>query len=142
MNYIFIDSSEKMDKIGVIEDGNLIEFHIEEKDDKKLLGDIYRGRVVNVLKGMSSAFVDIGGEKNAYLHVKDAIPKELLNVKKIYTINEVLKVGEEIIVQVRKEAAGTKGEKVSTHIEIPGRYIVLTPYSNKLNISRKIRNKE
>ncbi|HZK32904.1 MAG TPA: Rne/Rng family ribonuclease [Tissierellaceae bacterium] len=142
MNYIFIDTSENVDKIGVVENNHLVEFHIEEKDDEKLLGDIYRGRVVNVLKGMSSAFVDIGGEKNAYLYVKDALPKEFLYDKKHHPINEVVKAGEEVIVQVRKEAAGTKGAKVSTHIEIPGRYIVLTPYSNKLNISRKIRNKE
>lgn len=142
MNYIFIDSSEEVDKIGVVEDGHLVEFHMEEKDNKKLLANIYRGRVVNVLKGMESAFVDIGEDKNAYLYVKDALSKKFLYDKKPHRINEVTKAGEDIIVQVRKEAAGTKGAKVSTHIEIPGRYIVLTPYSRKINISRKIRNKE
>lgn len=141
MNYIFIDSSEDIDRIGVVEDNHLVEFHIEEKDNKKLLANIYRGRVVNVLKGMESAFVDIGEDKNAYLYVKDALSKKFLYDNKIHRINEVIKAGEEVIVQVRKEAGGTKGAKVSTHIEIPGRYIVLTPYSKKINISRKIRNK-
>lgn len=141
MNYIFIDSTEKVDRIGVIENSNLAEFYIEEKENKKLLGNIYRARVVNVLTGMSSAFVDIGEEKNAYLYVKDALSKEFLYDNKTHRINEVVKSGEETIVQVKKEAAGTKGAKVSTHIEIPGRYIVLTPYSNKINISRKIKDK-
>ena len=127
MNYIFIDSGEKNDRIGVVENNHLVEFHMEERANKKLLANIYRGRVVNVLKGMSSAFVDIGEDKNAYLYVKDALLKDQLYDDKIYNINEVVKAGEDVIVQVRKETTGTKGPKVSTHIEIPGRYIVLTP---------------
>ena len=142
MNYIFIDSGEKNDRIGVVENNHLVEFHMEERANKKLLANIYRGRVVNVLKGMSSAFVDIGEDKNAYLYVKDALLKDQLYDDKIYNINEVVKAGEDVIVQVRKETTGTKGPKVSTHIEIPGRYIVLTPYSRKINISRKISSKE
>lgn len=142
MDYIFIDSSQGIDRIGVVENSHLVEFYIEEKENKKLLGNIYRARVENVLKGMSSAFVDIGQEKNAYLSLKDALPKEFLSDNKTHKISEVVKAGKETIVQVKKEALGTKGAKVSTHIEIPGRYIVLTPYSNKINISKKIRDKK
>lgn len=138
MRYIFIDSSKELNRVGIVEDGRLVEFHFDKKGKEKLVGNIYRARVVNVLQGMEAAFVDIGESKNAYLYVKDALPKELLYTKKKYKISEVVKAGEEIIVQVVKEPDGNKGPKVTTHIEIPGRFIVFTPFSNRINISKKI----
>lgn len=140
MRYIFVDSLEEYLKVGIVEDDRLIEFHIEEKSKGYLAGNIYRGRVVNVLPGMEAAFVDIGESKNAYLYVKDALPKEFLYEKKKYRISEVVKSGEEIIVQVSKEPVGSKGPKVTTHVELPGRYLVFTPFSNRINISRKIQD--
>ena len=89
-----------------------------------------------------AAFVDIGESKNAYLYVKDALPKELLYTKERYRISEIVKSGEEIIVQVIKEPNGNKGAKITTHIEMPGRFIVFTPFSNRVNISRKIEDPE
>lgn len=142
MNYIFIDSKDKVDMVGVVENDNLVEFYIEEKENKKTLGNIYRARVDTILKGMEAAFVDIGEEKNAYLYVKQALNKEQMYQKKDYNINQVLKEGQDIIVQVVKEASGTKGAKVTTHIELKGRYIVLTPYSKNISISKKIYKKE
>ncbi len=139
MNYIFIDSLDGINRVGIVEQNKLIEFHLEEQDNK-LVGNIYRGRVTNVLQGMEAAFIDIGESKNAYLYVKDAIPRELLYNGKKYKISDVLKSGQEVIVQVIKEPSGNKGAKVTTHIEIPGRYLVFTPFSNKINISRKISN--
>lgn len=137
MSYIFIDSLDGVNRVGIVEEKRLIEFHLEEQE-KKIVGNIYRGRVSNVLQGMEAAFVDIGESKNAYLYVKEALPRELLYNGKRYKISEVIKSGQEIIVQVVKEPSGNKGAKVTTHIEIPGRYLVFTPFSNKINISRKI----
>lgn len=138
MRYIFVDSLNDNTRVGIVEDGRLVEFHIEEANKESLVGNIYRGRVINVLQGMEAAFVDIGESKNSYLYVKDALPKHLLYDDNKCKISDVIKSGEEIIVQVDKEPIGNKGAKVSTHIELPGRYLVFTPYSNKINISRKI----
>lgn len=142
MNYIFIDADNDIKKIGIVENNRLVEFYSEEFNKEDLLGNVYRGRVTNVLRGMDAAFVDIGEEKNAYLQLKDALDKDQLYTNLKYDLDEVIKSGEDIIVQVIKEPLGTKGPKITTHISIPGRYIVLTPYSNKVNISKKIRNYE
>ena len=142
MRYIFIDSKDGIDRVGIVEDGRLVEFHLGKQDDNKLVGNVYRARVMDVLQGMEAAFIDIGVEKNGYLYVKDALPKEKLYTDKDYKISEILKSGEEIMVQVDKEPFENKGAKLSIHIEIPGRYIVLTPFSNKRNVSRKITNSD
>lgn len=141
MRCIFIDSKDGIDRVGIVENDRLVEFHSEKQDKQKLVGNIYRARVINVLEGMEAAFVDIGEPKNAYLYVKDALPKDYLYNKTPYKISEILKSGQEIIVQVMKEPSGNKGAKVTTHIELPGRYLVFTPFSNKRNISRKILDK-
>ena len=138
MNCIFIDSGENTNRVGIVEDRRLVEFYTEDVNNEALLGNVYRARVTNVLQGMDAAFVDIGVGKNAYLHLKDALKIEQLYSKEKYELNDVIKAGEDLIVQVIKESLGSKGPKITTHISIPGRYIVLTPYSNKINISRKI----
>ncbi|MDD2446711.1 MAG: Rne/Rng family ribonuclease [Tissierellia bacterium] len=140
MNYIFIDSDGENTKVGIVEEGRLAEFYSEDNNKAGLYGNVYRGRVTNVLKGMDAAFVDIGQEKNAYLHLNDALHLDQLYTKEKYNLEDVIRGGEEIIVQVIKEPLGTKGAKVTTHISLPGRYLVLTPYSNKINISKKILN--
>ncbi len=142
MNYIFIDSNEKLNRVGIVEDDRLVEFYSEEVENQALLGNVYRGRVTNVLNGMDAAFVDIGVGKNAYLHLKDALSLDQLYTGIKYDLDEVIKGGEDIIVQVIKEPLGTKGPKITTHLSIPGRFLVLTPYSNKINISKRIHNPE
>lgn len=142
MDYIFIDCKDRENRVGIVEEGNLVEYYIEEEDRHKIVGNIYRGRVDSVLKGMNASFVNIGEGKNAYLHVKDAINREQMLSRKKFTIDEVLRAGEDIIVQVLKEPLGEKGPKVTTHVSIPGRYLVLTPFSDDINISRKINDKE
>ena len=142
MNYIFIDSKDEIVKVGLVEDEELVEFYLEEKENKKTYGNIYRGRVERVVRGMDAAFVDIGQDKNAYLHLKQALPKDLMYKNKDYSIDEILKEGQDLIVQITKEAVASKGAKVTRHIEIKGRYIVLTPFSNKVNISKKIYEKD
>ena len=140
MNYIFVDSKDGVNKVGIVEDNNLVEYYIEEEDKKKLVGNIYRGRVDNVLIGMNASFVNIGEGKNGYLYIKDALDKEQLSSNEKFKIDDVLKAGDDIIVQVIKEPLGEKGPKLTTHISIPGRYLVLTPFSNGINISRKIKD--
>lgn len=138
MNYIFIDSKEEIEKVGLVEKDKLVEFYMEEREDKKTLGNIYRGRVERVIKGMDAAFVDIGEEKNSYLHLKQALSKDQMYKNKKHSIDDVLKEGQEVIVQIRKEASQDKGARVTSHVELKGRYIVLTPYSKQINISKKI----
>ena len=142
MDYIFIDSKDGIEKVGIVEEGQLVEFYTDERDNRKQVGNIYRGKIVNVLQGMEAAFVDIGEEKNAYLYVKDAIPKELMYRNIEVKIDDIIKCGEDIIVQVLKESSKNKGPKVTTHITLPGRFLVLNPFSNKINISRKINDIE
>lgn len=142
MNYIFIETNERFKTVGIVDNEHLVEFYSEELQSEALLGNVYRGRVVNVLRGMDAVFVDIGEEKNAYLQLKDALSKDQMYTKEKYDLSEVVKGGMELLVQVIKEAVGTKGPKVTTHISIPGRYLVLTPYSNRINISKKINNHE
>ncbi|NMB26882.1 MAG: Rne/Rng family ribonuclease [Tissierellia bacterium] len=142
MNYIFIDSKDDIEKVGIVEEGQLVEIYTNEEDNRKQAGNIYRGKVVNVLQGMEAAFVDIGKGKNAYLYVKDAMPKDLMYRNIEIKIDDIIKCGEDVIVQVLKESSGNKGPKVTTHITLPGRFLVLNPFSNKINISRKINDIE
>lgn len=142
MNEIIIDVGLNEDRVAILENGQLVELFVEREDNKRIVGNIYKGRVVNVLPGMQAAFVDIGLEKNAFLYVKDAIPKEILsnsdiNLKDI-SIKDVVKQGQEIIVQVIKEPFGGKGARITTHITLPGRHLVLMPYTDYIGVSRRI----
>ncbi|MGO1368007.1 Rne/Rng family ribonuclease [Senegalia sp. (in: firmicutes)] len=144
MNKIIIDVGTYEDRVAVLEADELIEVFHEKKDENKVQGNVYKGRVVNVLKGMQAAFVDIGLSKNAFLYIKDALPKEQyingVDYKNL-SINDLVKQGDELIVQVIKEPYDSKGPRVTTHISLPGRYLVLMPYNTYVGVSRKI-NKE
>lgn len=146
MNKIVIDSGFSQSRVAIQENGELVEYHIESKNLKRLVGNIYKGRVKNVLPGMQAAFVDIGLEKNAFLYVKDAIPQEILNNKKKsfkdIQIRDVVKSGQEIIVQVTKEPMDNKGARVTTHLSFPGRYLVLMPNVDYVGISRRIEDED
>lgn len=136
VNQIYIDIDPGESRVAVIDDGSLAEIYIERQDDMRLLGNIYMGRVENVLPGMQAAFVDIGLEKNAFLYVKDAVDYEAM--KRGVSIGSVLKSGDEILVQVSKEPSGTKGPRVTSHITLPGKYIVLMPGVEYIGVSRRI----
>lgn len=142
MDHIYIESGNGETNIAIVKGNELVEYLIEKKGNKKTLGNIYRGRVENVLKGMQAAFVDIGEGKNAYLHLTDALSEEEKAKGKEYSIDEILKVGDEIIVQVTKESIGSKGAKISTNYILTGRYIILTSSKNGIRFSRGIRKKE
>lgn len=144
---IIADMANDQVRVGILEDGRLMEYHVENDLDKSVAGNIYKGKVENVLPGMQAAFVDIGLEKNAFLYVGDLTMEGLLkqgknkniNIKNL-SINDVLTTGQEVLVQVVKEPVGTKGARVTMNITLPGRYLVLMPTLNYVGISRKIEN--
>lgn len=137
-------------RAAVLEDGKLMELYLERDDAQRIVGNIYRGRVENVLPGMQAAFVDIGLERNAFLYVDDAVayksverdPDEPIERPKFRTIKDLLRTGQQIVVQVTKEPMGTKGARVITHASLPGRYLVLMPTVEYIGISRRIQNDE
>ena len=124
-------------RLAILEAGQLVEFYIEHDDEDQSAGNIYKGKVENVLPGMRAAFVNLGLEKNGFLYVDDAHAEER-DHKKSRPIQDVLKVGQDVVVQIVKEAIGNKGARVTTNISLPGRYLVLTPYSETIGVSRRI----
>ena len=146
---IIADVTEHEARVALLEDGRLAELQVELRGRERLVGNIYKGRVQNVLPGMQAAFVDIGLDKNAFLYVGDilvdkndfdfendkgAVAKEFKDIN----IKDIVKKGQEILVQVLKQPGGTKGARITTHITIPGRTIVLMPTVDHVGVSRKI----
>ncbi|MDQ0285507.1 ribonuclease G [Desulfofundulus luciae] len=139
---IVINAGEEETRVAVLEDRVLVEMYIERSFQQRLVGNIFRGRVENVLPGMQAAFVDIGLEKNAFLYVEDALPPRGGNGFHHHglgtSITDILKKGQDVIVQIVKEPIGTKGPRVTTHVTLPGRYVVLMPTTDYIGISRRI----
>lgn len=133
-------------RVAVLEDGVLVELYYERPVHQRTAGNIYKGKVENVLPGMQAAFVNIGLERNAFLYVTDALPArgseddevELDIDPRRLSIKDVLKPGQELMVQITKEAIGTKGARITTHLTIPGRYCVLMPTVDYVGVSRRI----
>ncbi|NMA02031.1 MAG: Rne/Rng family ribonuclease [Clostridia bacterium] len=141
---ILIQSNEDQTQVAVLEDDQLVEIYIERAVSTRLVGSIYKGRVENVLPGMQAAFVNIGIDKNAFLYVEEALPHGYgaENNGNKPNIRDLLKEGQEILVQVSKEPLGTKGPRVTRQITLPGRFIVLMPNSDYIGISRRINSPE
>ncbi|MCD5415036.1 MAG: Rne/Rng family ribonuclease [Clostridiales bacterium] len=144
MNQIIVDVGIIETRLAILENKELVELYIERKGSKRILGNVYLGRVVNVLPGMQAAFVDIGLEKNCFLYVKEVINNRGqdtdLDIDKEKCISDIIKTGQEILVQIIKEAIEAKGARVTTNITLPGRYLVLAPFNKGIGISRKIDN--
>ena len=142
MKEIFINKIENTSKIVLVENGNVIEKYEDSEKKTRLEGKIYLGIVQNVLQGMQAAFIDIGEEKNTFIHLKDILPKvNVVKDKKIEeekNIKKLVKKGDKILIQVKRDAGQGKGAKVSTHISIPSRYFVLMPNTDIMTISQKI----
>jgi ribonuclease G len=119
-------------RIAILENDRMAELLWERKSSQNIVGNIYKGVVENVLPGISSAFVHIGFEKNAYLYISDVLGQ------KGAAIDATLKKGQHIMVQVAKEAISTKGAKVTMDISLPGRYLVFTPFQTYVGISKQI----
>lgn len=136
---ILIDNKNK--QIGLIENGNLIEYYIDDNQTQRKEGNIYIGILKKIIIGMQAAFVDIGTEKNSFIHFKDLIPKmdeKKESKKEEYNINDIAKINQKVLVQVKKDSNLQKGARVSTHINIPGKYIALMPNTDIITISQKI----
>jgi len=155
---VIINAETLETRVAVTEDGKLEEFNIERTTEERLVGSIFKGRVRNLEDGLKAAFVDIGFEKNAFLHYWDIVPNQFDSGVEIVEregakrrdrpkitqrdIPRLYSPGADIIVQVTKGPIGTKGPRVTTNLVLPGRFLVLLPNSDQSGISRKIENPE
>lgn len=146
---IFINKNTENKEIALLENGHLVEYYIDEGNDLRKEGNIYIGIVKDVIKGMQAAFVDIGTEKNSFIHLKDLLPKideTKNNVKNEKNsnieISQIIKNNDAILVQVKKDSNALKGARVSTHINLPSKYIALMPDTDIITASQKIEDKK
>lgn len=145
MKEILISSRNKGTTLALLENGILIEKYEDMENKNYLEEKIYLGVVKDILPGMQAAFVDIGEEKNTFIHLKDILPKIDItkeNQVEDKSISQVIKQGQELIVQVKRDATSIKGAKVSTHISLANRYTVLMPDTEIITVSQKIENEE
>jgi ribonuclease G len=162
---LIINTRPHETRVALLENGTVVELHIERQTGQELMGNIYRGRVVRVLPGMQAAFVDIGLDRSAFLYVSD-VHKDFLELEQMmlqnndgyeeslsedekdvrpdplagisFNIEDLLHEGQDIMVQIAKEPMGTKGARLTSHISLPGRHLVLMPNVNHIGISRRI----
>jgi ribonuclease G len=154
---VIINAETLETRVAVLEDGKLEEFNIERTTEERLVGSIFKGKIRNLEDGLKAAFVDIGFEKNAFLHYWDIVPNQFDSGVEIVEregkrpskpkitqrdIPRLYSPGTDIIVQVTKGPIGTKGPRVTTNVVLPGRFLVLLPNSDQSGISRKIENQE
>ena len=146
MQELIVNVEKNNKKILLLENGKLIEKYEEQIGQERIEGNIYLGIVENILPGMQAAFVNIGKEKNTFIHIRDVIPKvsnETGNKNEDfekYNIKDYLKNGMPLLVQVKKDSTHKKGARISTHLSIPGRFTVVIPNEPYVTISQKIDN--
>jgi ribonuclease G len=168
---ILMNTTARETRVAILEDDVLVELMVDRPDAARMVGDIYKGRVEAVLPGIQAAFVDVGTEKAAFLHVSDvalddededeetgaapvADEEEAPNGagaqgggggrrnRAFPPIQDIVKKGQDLLVQVSKEPIGTKGPRVTAHISLPGRFLVYMPGSDHVGVSRKIEDRE
>lgn len=145
MQEILICKEHQERKIALLDNGKLLEYYIDEGKSERKEGNIYIGVIKNIIKGMQAAFIDIGTEKNSFIHLKDILKKVDKKGNKIeekIEISDVIKEGQKILVQVKKDSNLQKGARVSTHINLPSKYIALMPNTDIVTVSQKIENVE
>lgn len=142
---ILINYEQQERRVAILEEGRLSNYFVERLTDRTVLGNIYKGKVENVVPSVGAAFVNIGAEKNGFLYLNDSIHQVLDEDMDESNGGHpkrgapmTLKAGQELIVQVTKEPFGTKGARLTTHISLPGRYCVLMPYERHFGISKRI----
>ena len=141
---IIVNKQKDIKTIALLENGNLVEQYEEKDNSNRNEGNIFIGTVKDILPGMQSAFVDIGTEKNSFIHLKDILPQ--VDEKKgekqeNKDIKDIIKINDKILVQVKKDSNEKKGARVSTHINLPSKYIVLMPNTEIITVSQKIEDK-
>ncbi len=145
MTELYIQTINNKKEIALVENGKLIEYYEEEDSIERKEGNIYIGIVKDIIKGMQSAFVDIGTEKNSFIHLKDILPKVDEKKQKYdesIDISQVAKQGQKLLVQVKKDSNEKKGARVSTHINLPNKYIVFMPNTDIVTVSQKIEDEK
>ena len=164
---LVVNVAEHETRVALLEDGTISELFVNRKDDSDISGNMYKGRVQRVLPGMQAAFVDIGLDQAAFIHVDDIVGSRFSGLEKIFiengadessdneqefsqhirkrpveksqrNIEELIAEGQDILVHVAKSPMGTKGARVTTHASLPGRFLVLMPFSDHIGVSRKI----
>lgn len=146
MRQLIISNSFSYEKAAILIDGSLEEFFYESKNEDSCLNNIYKGKITDILPGMQSVFVDIGFQKNAYLYIDEllsakTISEKKLNKKEAYNISDIVKKGEELMVQVIREPIGEKNVAVTTDISLAGKHLVMIPKNEEVNVSKRISNK-
>ncbi|MDP6179425.1 MAG: Rne/Rng family ribonuclease, partial [Desulfatiglandales bacterium] len=164
-NELIINATSHETRVALVENGVVVELHIDRKTDQELMGNIYRGKVVRVLPGMQAAFVDIGLDRTGFLYVSD-VYKDFLGLEQVmlqnslsdekaspqsserinseplteifFDIEDLLHEGQAIMVQISKEPMGAKGARLTSHISVPGRHLVLMPTVDHIGVSRRI----
>ncbi len=161
---IVINATDHETRMALLEDGTITEIFIERNDDSDIAGNLYKGRVQRVLPGMQAAFVDIGLNQAAFIYVDDIIDEsseayekflnkveledisgkeeQKISAPQNHLIEELIRDGQEILVQVIKAPIGTKGARINTYISLPGRFLVLMPKSNHIGVSRRIEDED
>jgi ribonuclease E len=129
-------------QVAILEDGDLVENYVARTAKRSLVGNVYLGKVQNVLRGMEAAFVDIGQPRNAVLYVGEVVTDEDVEGDAHQPIDKVLQAGESVLVQVTKDAMGTKGARLTTELSLAGRYLVLVPGGSGNGISRRLEDNE
>src|SRR6185503_5871240 len=157
---ILINAAPRETRVAILEDDQLVELLVDRPDARRMVGDIYLGRIEAVLPGIQAAFVDIGTEKSAFLHASDVIyPEDKSSAEdadsdeteteesddkprrrraKELPIQDAVKRGQDLIVQVSKEPISTKGPRVTAEVSLAGRFLVYMPFASRVGVSRKI----
>ncbi len=143
---IIINKKEENKTIAVVENGKLVEIYEDNINNKhkRNEGNIYTGIIKDIIPGMQAAFIDIGTEKNSFIHVKDILPQtdEKISASEDAKIKDVVKINKKLLVQVQKDSNDKKGARTTTHIKLTGKYIILLPQTTITTISQKIENEE
>ncbi|MBU6364566.1 MAG: ribonuclease E/G, partial [Gemmatimonadetes bacterium] len=154
---ILVNATPRETRVAIIEDGQLVELLVDRPDARRMVGDVYLGKVEAVLPGIQAAFVNIGTDKSAFLHAADVVVEDAevsdeeddeeeggdggggrRGRREVRPIQDLLKRGQELLVQVTKEPISTKGSRVTAQVSLAGRFLVYMPFASKVGVSRKI----
>ncbi len=157
---ILVNATPRETRVAILEDGQMVELLVDRPDARRMVGDVYLGKVEAVLPGIQAAFVNIGTEKSAFLHAADVVVDDAQVVdddddddedgaddasgggrrgrREVRPIQDVLKRGQDILVQISKEPISTKGPRVTAQVSLAGRFLVYMPFASKVGVSRKI----
>ena len=139
---ILINVTPMETRVGIVENGAVQELYVERAQSRGIVGNIYQGKVIRVLPGMQAAFIDIGLDKAAFIHVADILDKDAAHGDEIKPIGYLLREGQVIVVQVTKDPLGSKGARLTMNLSIASRFLVFLPYSTHIGISQRIESDE